>query len=91
MRKTYDIGDVVRLYGDFTSGGGPVLPSNHICEVIRPDGQKDEVTLLPVGDGRLEGAYEPELPGVYEYRIAGLAGFKAAGEHSFAVRKQRVT
>lgn len=96
MANTYDIGDVVRIYGAFSQASIPIDPSTVTLQVAAPDATS--VTYTYAGATIVKdsvGNYHVDIDilqrGTYRYRWSSTGTGKAAEENWFQVRTQRVT
>jgi len=92
--NVYDIGDEVRVMGNFTAEDGitPADPTDVECRVRRPDGTiADYNGTQVIRDA--EGGYHVDVVidqwGTWFYRWVGTGALNAAGEETFSVRRTR--
>jgi beta-glucanase (GH16 family) len=93
---TYDIGDLVRCSGTFTSGGSAIDPATVVARVKAPDGTIStyeygtDGALLKDGIGTYHVDIFPNQSGAWSYRFEGTGSLGEAVETVFNVRASTI-
>lgn len=90
----YDVGDVVRIKGDFTStAGSPANPTVVKAWVKPPNSSVRTYTLADFSNpvvGTFTYDLELNSSGLWSYRFFSTASLKASGQSTFIVRRMLV-
>jgi len=89
----YDIGDLVRLTGEFKDKAGAKTDPTSLTLTIRPSfGAVVTKTMAQVNDdgtGLFSYEFVPDKAGLWHYRWVGTGSVAAAEEKSFQVRRRK--
>ena len=93
--RTYDIGDVVRIYSNFTQAAVAIDPSTVTMKLVKPDATTQSytyagATVIKDSTGNYRVDVAPAFNGTYKYRWSSTGTGAAAEEGQFQVRVQKV-
>lgn len=100
MSNAYDVGDLVRVTGRFTTAAGALLdPTVVLCQVLTPAGVKTTYTYgvdpQVVKDSPGDGVYHLDISitaqGAWFYRWYSTGTGQAAGEEVFTALPSKFT